>query len=204
LSHLLFDSHVPLLSSYLASSWSCIGNGFDCFVEGSNLILYKFQASSKHPGSPGLVFDEFDQLYTNIIFTELLDQDEEYEFKFPYPKKELEKIQSDLADPDNQTFALIEYINDIDYRTIVTIQKLTADLIGHENEARKQIQKYSHVFRREGCMKEVKDGYRAALTKKATEFSSSACPDRVQQVQFNQLFYGFFKFVVFFSEIAKL
>jgi hypothetical protein len=138
------------------------------------------KASSKNPGLPGLVFDDFDQLYTQILDKDLLQQhtleesvdleepeESEYDFKFPDAEKELEGKKSDLHNPENKTTALIEYINDIDYKTIVAIQKQTDKIYQYEEDAKTEIQKYSNAFRRDkGCMSKIKTDYRNVMMDK--------------------------------------
>jgi hypothetical protein len=139
--------------------------------------------STTNFGASGLVFDDFDQLYTEILFTDLLEQVKGYEFKFPDAENELKNMARGLTNPDKRTRALLDYINLIDNQTIITVQKLTADVFNHEDEARSHLQKISHVFRRNGCMKEIRDGYKMAM-KVRVDSKKTKCPDRLKGVEF--------------------
>jgi hypothetical protein len=143
-----------------------------------------------------LVFDDFDQLYTQIIYTELIEQDEseeseeasKYDFKIP-DTNGYTKIAPSTIPENNQTIELVDYITDIDYRTIVAIQKLTADVYAYEEEAKSDIQKISNTFRRDGCLKEIKEDYKKAMEiVKTTSGTSQICIQRLNGVEFSVKF----------------
>jgi hypothetical protein len=172
----------------------------------SNLYLITFQVSSKNPGLPGLVFDDFDQLYTQILDTDLSIQEEledaeqsegeeetgetsEDYSKLPNAENIFEKKKTESE--EDETSVLIQSIYEIDYRTILAIQKLTAIVYTYEEEARNEIQKYSNAFRRDQkCMKKIKDTYKQVMeTKIKNEESKKSqkdtkCPEKLKAVKF--------------------
>jgi hypothetical protein len=148
------------------------------------------------------VFDDFDQLYTQILYTDLLaiegsedtdagvaeeveDSDiSKYDFEFPKAEEELNKLANDLKNPDNGTTVLIQYIYEIDYKIIVAIQKKTADVFDHEAEVKNEIQKISNTFRRDpGCMKKIKEDYKKVMEEKINKGPTS-CKPRLEGVKY--------------------
>uniref|UniRef100_D1FQ09 Hypothetical secreted protein n=1 Tax=Simulium nigrimanum TaxID=683695 RepID=D1FQ09_SIMNI len=120
-------------------------------------------ANSKNPGLPGLVFDDFDQLYTHP----LVDGDNPRMDLAPEAEYNKLKDSRILEDPVNRTLEIAKYINDIDHRTIVIIQARTADIYRYEEAAGKEIQKISTAFRREGCLGDIKKMYKSVLETKS-------------------------------------
>jgi hypothetical protein len=182
------------------------------------MYLY-FQVCCKNPGLPGLVFDDFDQLYTQNIYADLLaqmtaDESEQLEgsedleetvelesedsevqvvseisedsediFKLPDAKTKIDELQSKLQF-ENKTEVFIQYIYEVDYQTIVAIQKLTAEAYALEEETKNHIKKHSNEFRRdENCMKHIKGEYKTVMQNKIKS-NNTECPKTLEGVKF--------------------
>uniref|UniRef100_F5GTM2 Hypothetical secreted protein n=1 Tax=Simulium guianense TaxID=445764 RepID=F5GTM2_SIMGU len=127
----------------------------------------------KNPGIPGLVFDDFDQLYTHPL------ADGDQPLKNVEPDKDFKefKAKQPLEDSANKTTHIAKFINDIDMKIIVFIQKKTAEIYQYKEEAGREIQKISTTFRREGCLKEVKTRYKSVMEQKVKDGSTSCKKD---------------------------
>jgi hypothetical protein len=112
---------------------------------------------------PGLVFDDFDQLYTQILPTENLEDESNVKDYLKLKPLEEIKTQQNVA---NRTNLITDYINTIDRISIVAIQNRTADLNNYEEDTKWYIQRISNVFRRDGCLREIRTTFKSLLEKK--------------------------------------
>jgi hypothetical protein len=118
---------------------------------------------SNSPGVPGLVFDDFDQLYTQILSTENLGVGTKV--KNNLKLKPLEEIKTQ-QNVENRTNLIIDFISTIDRTAILAIQNQTAELYDYEEDTKWYIQRVSNVFRREGCLREIRTTFKSLLEKK--------------------------------------